>query len=167
MCNLETQTVPVSQLAIDHVAIAVRDLDAAVDYYERHLGFEVAERRETHGDATAMRSVVVRRENLTFVLLQGTDEASSIARYVEAYGPGVHHIALHTDDVRATVADFEARGAQFSTRVVSAPGLKQTFTVRDPNSGIMLEIIQRHEEQGFDDGNVAALFRDLERSDTV
>jgi hypothetical protein len=62
--------------------------------------------------------------------------------------------------------DLQVRGLEFITRLIKSKGLHQAFAVRDPDSGIMLELIERvGEEDGFDDDNVAELFRQMEESE--
>ncbi len=158
---------PKLDLRVDHIAIAVRDLQRAIKYFEERLGFTIAEMRETAGESSGMRSCVMRRESVTFVLLEGYDPASRISRFIEAYGPGVHHVALHVTGLTDLVDDLEKQGLGFSTGVARSSSLLQRFTERDDNSGMMIEFIQRGENLGFDDDNVAQLFKDMERSDKL
>lgn len=153
-------------IRVDHIAIAVRNLSQSVTYFEDHLGFSVDERRETRGAETGMTSVVMRRGSAMFVLLEG-HEGSIVSRFVERYGPGVHHVALHVDGLGNIVEELKERGLGFSTGIVGGSALRQTFTDRDDNSGMMLELIERGENQGFDDDNVTGLFRDLEQADKI
>ncbi len=148
--------------AVDHLAIAVEDLDAAVAFYRDRLGFTETERRVTQGTKTGMESVVLVGGDLRVVLLKGTSEESQVTRYVREYGPGVQHVAFRVSDIEAVVADLLGRGMEFDTPVLTAPGLKQAFSKRDPISGMMFEIIQRTGEEGFSDANVQKLFESLE-----
>ncbi|HTQ79143.1 MAG TPA: VOC family protein, partial [Thermoanaerobaculia bacterium] len=61
---------------IDHVAIAVHNLEESIDFYTKIVGFELVERRETKGHHTAMISAVLKAGPVTFVLLQGTSAES-------------------------------------------------------------------------------------------
>lgn len=156
-----------SSLRVDHIAIAVHDLASGIAYFEDRLGFTLDEMRTTQGEATGMRSAVLKRDEVTFVLLEGDGDRSQVARFLAKHGAGVHHVALHATGLSDVVAELESRGLRFSTRVVGSPPLRQTFTERDDNSAIMIELIERGEVTGFDDRNVTDLFRDLERSDTT
>lgn len=151
---------------VDHLAIAVEDLEGAVNLYTKMLGFVEKERRVTAGKKTAMESVVVTSDNLQIVLIKGTTEESQVTRYVKEYGPGVQHVAFRVDDIEAVVADLKARGIEFDTPILEAPGLKQAFTKREPVSGMMFEIIQRTGEEGFSEQNVQKLFESLEKNDS-
>ena len=66
---------------IDHIAIAVHDLDEAITSYKR-LGFTVADRIDTTGAGSSMSSAVVTAGPLKFVLLQGNDEQSQISQFI-------------------------------------------------------------------------------------
>jgi len=148
---------------IDHLAIAVRDLEAAVAHYQEVLGLPLVERRETRGRSTAMRSAVMQDGDLTMVLLEGIGAESQVSRYIQEYGPGVHHIAIEVDGVARAVEALSGNGLRFATGVIRGDGLDQAFTERDPVSGVMFELVQRTGERaGFQDDNVQGLFEELE-----
>jgi len=152
-----------SAMRIDHVAIAVRDLDAAIAYYGDVLGFTLQERRQISGRISGMDSAVMEAGGVKFVLVQGDSPESNVSRYIEAYGPGVQHVAIEVPDPQEAIDDLRARGADLLTGIIRGPGLDQIFTKREPNSGIQLEIIARAENDGFDPANVQELFEAMER----
>lgn len=149
---------------VDHLAIAVDDLEAAVAFYRDRLGFAEAERRVTEGRKTGMVSAVMKAGDLQVVLLKGTSAESQVSRYVAEYGPGVQHVAFAVEGIEHVVADLKHRGLPFDTGVIEAPGLKQAFSKRDPVSGMMFELIERTGEEGFVDNNVQKLFESLEEN---
>jgi methylmalonyl-CoA/ethylmalonyl-CoA epimerase len=149
--------------AVDHLAIAVVDLEAAVALYTGRLGFVETERRSTAGVKTGMDSVVLEGGGLKIVLLKGTSEESQVTRYVREYGPGVQHVAFRVEGIEDVVADLKDRGFRFDTDVIVSPGLKQIFSQRDPVSGMMFELIERTGAEGFSDANVQKLFETLEK----
>lgn len=152
-----------SAMGIDHVAIAVRDLEAAIAYYHDVLGFELQERRQISGRISGMDSAVMEAGGVKFVLVQGDSPESNVSRYIEAYGPGVQHVAIEVPDPQEAIDDLKRRGADLLTGIIHGPGLDQIFTKREPNSGIQLEIIARAENDGFDPSNVQELFEAMER----
>jgi methylmalonyl-CoA epimerase len=152
-----------SAMGIDHVAIAVRDLDAAIAHYRDVLGFELQERRQISGRISGMDSAVMEAGGVKFVLVQGDSPESNVSRYIEAYGPGVQHVAIEVPDPQEAIDDLRARGADLLTGIIHGPGLDQIFTKREPNSGMQLEIIARAENDGFDPSNVQELFEAMER----
>lgn len=160
-----TTTLAKNARSIDHIAIAVRDLDEAIDWYTRVMGFTVRERRRTEGTKTAMVSAVIDAGPITLVLLQGTTPESQVSRYVESYGPGVQHLAFAVENLQEVADDLRTGGMNFDTNIIDGPGLRQIFTHREPNSGMMFEIIERHGGD-FSDQSVQQLFKQLEDKDT-
>jgi methylmalonyl-CoA epimerase len=150
-------------IGIDHVAIAVKDLDEAIAYYRDVLGFEQRERRQIAGRISGMDSAVMEAGGVKFVLVQGDSPESNVSRYIEAYGPGVQHVAIEIPDAQEALDDLRARGVDLLTGIINGPGLDQIFTKREPSSGMQLEIIARAENEGFDPRNVQELFEAMER----
>jgi methylmalonyl-CoA epimerase len=150
---------------IDHVAIAVVDLDEALFLYQNVFGFELLERREVEGVFSGMKSAELSAGGFSIVLVQGTGAESQVCRYIEQYGPGVQHIAIAVDDVQMVTDTLKASGVNFATSVIRGDGLVQVFTRREKNSGMMFEFIQRSSHpEGFDPANIQQLFNQLEES---
>ena len=150
---------------VDHIAIAVKDLEESIVFYNRFLGFEVTERRKTEGKHSAMVSAVMKAGPITVVLLQGTTPDSQVTRYVEHYGPGVQHIAIGVTNLPSLVDELRAAGVEFDTNIIEGGGLRQIFTKRDPGSGMMYEIIERLGGD-FSDESVQSLFEQLEEHES-
>jgi methylmalonyl-CoA/ethylmalonyl-CoA epimerase len=150
---------------IDHLAIAVLDLEKSIYFYTALLGFKLLERRETYGEKTGMISAVLDAGNFTIVLLQGTQSHSQVSRYIEHYGPGVQHVAFEVKGIDSVAAKLQESGVQFATNVIQGDGLKQIFTKREPLSGMMIELIERTQVTGFQEQNVNSLFRQLEETE--
>ncbi|MFE6054266.1 chorismate mutase [Kitasatospora sp. NPDC056446] len=148
---------------IDHVAIAVRELEPAIALFRDRYGFDLLERRAVTGAASGMDSATMRAGGVTFVLCQGDSPESNVSRYIEHYGPGIQHVALEVADHPGVQEDLRARGADLLTGIIHGPGLDQSFTRRDPNTGIQLEFVTRTDNAGFDDSNVRELFTAMER----
>ncbi len=149
---------------IDHIAIAVRDLESAIAFYTGTLGFTLIRRLTIAGSRTGMISAELEHHQIKFVLCQGTEPESQVSRLIANYGPGVAHIALEVDDVETTVASLRDQGVSFDTTVIDGPGLQQAFSSRCANSGLSFEFIRRTSEQGFLESNVQQLFEQLENA---
>lgn len=148
--------------SIDHVAIAVRDLEESIRFYTEVAGFELKERRRTEGKQTAMISAVLQAGPITVVLLQGTSPESQVSRFVEHFGPGVQHLAIGVQNLPEMAEELKAAGMEFDTTVINSPGLRQIFSSRDPVSGMMFEFIERMGGD-FSDQSVQQLFEQLEQ----
>jgi 4-hydroxyphenylpyruvate dioxygenase-like putative hemolysin len=151
-------------LAIDHIAIAVADLEPAIAFYCGTLGFQLMERRHIKGVATGMLSAELEHGGIKFVLCQGTEPGSQVSQLVENFGPGVAHVAFAVSDVGRSAEALKARGMAFDTPLIEGPGLAQIFTARDPNSGLSFELINRSGEEAFAAENIQKLFDALETS---
>jgi chorismate mutase-like protein len=152
-------------LRIDHVAIAVRDLQEAIRLFRDVYGFSVIERRAVQGEVSGMDTATLRVGNVTFVLCQGDSPKSNVSRYIEHYGPGVQHIAISVRGQGDLVEELRERGADMLTGVIHSPGLDQSFTRREPNAGTQLEFVTRTTNKGFNDDNIRELFTAMERED--
>jgi methylmalonyl-CoA/ethylmalonyl-CoA epimerase len=86
---------------IDQIAIAVEDLDEALEYWERAFGLtpEYRERVDSDGVEEAMLNV----GGVYIQLLQATRDDSPIAKYLAKNGPGLHHIGFGVEDIRETL----------------------------------------------------------------
>lgn len=151
---------------VDHIAIAVRNLEEALFLYQDIFGFELLKRREVTGAFSGMKSAELSAGGFSVVLVQGTDPESQVCRYIDEYGPGVQHIAIAVDCVETLAKELTESGVKFATNVIQGDGLVQIFTQRENNSGMMLEFIQRkNNAEGFDPANIQQLFEQLEKND--
>src|SRR5262245_27915229 len=106
-------------IRVDHVAIAVRDLDAAINWYTANFPFRVIERRLTRGESTAMISAVLQAGSATLVLVQGTTPESQVSKFVHHFGCGVQHLALQVSDLDAAIQRLSKNGAVIDTPIIS------------------------------------------------
>lgn len=146
---------------IDHVAIAVRDVDEAVDRLEKQYGYSVVQRQKVEGEFSGMTMVTMRAGGVTLVLCQGDTPKSNVSQYIDHYGPGVQHVAIEVRDQPGMVDELRDRQADLLTGIISSPGIDQTFTRRDDNSGMQFEFVTRTDNTGFN--NVKELFTAMER----
>ena len=149
---------------IDHIALAVADLERAIVLFQNVLGFELKRRRHIEGARTGMLSAEFEANGIRFVLCQGTEPESQVSQLVRHFGVGLAHVALEVDDVEHTVELLKQNGLAFDTSVIRGPGLVQAFSSRCDNTGTSFEIISRSGEDGFVDANIQDLFRQLEQS---
>ena len=118
---------------IDHIAIAVVDIDEALFLYEEILGFELLNRREVEGKFSGMKAAELCAGGFSIVLIQGTNPASQVSRFIAEYGPGVQHVAIDVDDIEGVSERLKSSGVEFSTDLINGDSLIQIFTKRDKN----------------------------------
>ena len=95
---------------IDHVAIAVNDLEAAIAYYRETFGAEVEHREVVESDG--VEEALVKVADSYIQLLTPTREDSPVARYLERKGEGLHHIGYRVDDCATALAAVKAAGSR-------------------------------------------------------
>src|SRR5438105_2908075 len=95
---------------IDHVAIVVQDLDTALGFYRDALGLQPSAVREVPQERVKIAFLPTGESELE--LLQPTDNESGVARYLAKRGPGMHHICVEVDDIRQTLRELAASGAE-------------------------------------------------------
>ena len=94
---------------IDHIAIAVHDLDAAIDYYQRAFGAEVHHREQV--DSDGVDEALVKVADSYIQLTAATRPDSPIAKFLEKRGEGLHHVGYRVDDCAAALEAMVAAGA--------------------------------------------------------
>ena len=127
---------------LDHVGIAVRDLEAALAFYRDALGLEVEGSEEVASQR--VRAHFVRTGRAKLELLESTGSESTIARYVEKRGPGLHHITLRVDDIAAALAQLKARGVRLIDEQArpGAEGAMVAFIHPSSAHGVLVELKQ-------------------------
>jgi len=95
---------------LDHVGIAVRNLDEALAFYRDALGLHVEVPEEVASQR--VRTHFIPTGQAALELLEPTSDDSVVARYVEKRGPGLHHITLRVDDIGAALEQLKARGVR-------------------------------------------------------
>ena len=127
---------------IDHVAIAVQDLEAAVDYYQRAFGATVDHREIVESDGVEEALLKVAESYIQ--LLTPTSEDSPVAKAIEKRGEGLHHIAYRVDDCAEALKSMVAAGA---TPIDQAPrpgsrGTTVAFIHPKGSFGTLIELVQ-------------------------
>lgn len=127
---------------IDHVAIAVRDLDAAIDYYRRAFGAEVAHREVVLHDGVEEALLKVAESYVQ--LLSPIRDDSPVAKSIEKRGEGLHHIGYRVRDCAAALASMVAAGA-IPIDTTPRPGSRGTtvaFVHPKGSFGTLIELVQ-------------------------
>lgn len=127
---------------LDHVGIAVDDLEEALGFYRDALGLEIGAGEELPDQAVRARFVPVGQPSLE--LLEATTAASPIARFVARRGPGIHHITLRVEDIDAALARLRAHGARLidESPRVGAGGHRIAFVHPSSAHGVLVEIME-------------------------
>ena len=112
---------------IEHIGIAVKDLQIAIPYYENVLGLKCYNIEEVVDQKVKTAFFKVGETKLE--LLEPTSEESAVAKFIEKKGEGVHHIAFRVDNVANALAECESKGVQLIDKAPrkGAEGLNIAF----------------------------------------
>lgn len=130
---------------IDHVAIAVRDLDAAIAWYEEVLGASVEHREIVEFDG--VEEALVRVADSYVQLLTPTRDDSPVAKYLEKKGEGLHHVAYRVANCADALDVVKASGGQVIDQT-PRPGSRGTtvaFIHPKASFGTLIELVQENE----------------------
>ena len=128
---------------IHHVGVAVSDLDAAVDTYERLFGGRVEHRSRVEEQGVEAASVRVGDSRVE--LLAALEEDTPVGRFLAKRGPGMHHVAYEVADIRVALAELSAAGAEL---IDVSPrrgmfGLEVAFVHPESVHGVLSEVVSR------------------------
>ena len=127
---------------VDHIVVAVKDLDASIGRYETIYGAEVSDRSEA--PQAGMKMAFFRFGDSYVELVSNLGNDGPIAKRLEDRGEGVHLIAMKVDDLEKTVAELREKGV----RLVGDPGpgnpiRGQVFVHPSFTGGVLTQLVQR------------------------
>lgn len=93
---------------LDHIGIAVADLDAAISDYEKSFGLCVELREEV--PSQGVKLAFLKMPHVQIELLAPTSDSSGLKKFLDSRGPGLHHICYRVTDIRQELAALEAKG---------------------------------------------------------
>lgn len=126
-------------MKIDHVAIAVNDVESAAKEYCSVLGIKDVEFETVESEG--VRVAIIHLGNGRIELMQPTNETSPIKKFLEKRGEGLHHLALETDDIDSEVDRMQVCGVQFLGKVRDgSAGTKVTFIHPKSLHGVLAEL---------------------------
>jgi methylmalonyl-CoA epimerase len=127
---------------IDHVAIAVSDLDAAIEWYREAFGATVAHREVVQSDGVEEALLAVAESYVQ--LLTPTRDDSPVAKYMEKRGEGIHHVGYRVDDCAAALDAIKKMGGKVLDEA-PRPGSRGTtvaFVHPKTSFGTLIELVQ-------------------------
>jgi methylmalonyl-CoA epimerase len=128
---------------IDHIGIAVSDLDASLRFFRDALGLELEAPEEIASQR--VRAHFLQAGEAFFEILEATAEDSPIAKYVAKRGPGMHHVALLVDDIVAALAELKGKGVRLIDEAPrpGAHGSLVAFIHPSSAHGVLVELKQK------------------------
>ena len=128
---------------IQHVALAVSDMDTALAFYRAVWGLEVSSRERVESDGIEEAMLPVGDSFLQLIAPASDD--STVARFIERRGEGLHHIAYEVDDVGASLDRLKSTGATLIDEQPRSGGGGHMVAFVHPkgNHGVLVELVQR------------------------
>jgi methylmalonyl-CoA/ethylmalonyl-CoA epimerase len=128
---------------LDHIGIAVQDLNKALAFYRDALGLEVEEPEEVASQRVRAHFIPVGQSALE--LLEATAPDSPIAKYLDRRGPGIHHLTLRVEDIAGALAELKARGVRLIDQDPrpGAEGALVAFIHPAAAHGVLVELKQK------------------------
>ena len=128
---------------LDHIGIAVSNINEALAFYRDALGLEIDAPEEV--TSQRVRAHFIPTGEAALELLEATADDSPIAKYVARRGPGLHHITLRVDDLAAALTQLKARGVRLIDDAPrpGAHGSLVAFVHPSSTHGVLLELKQR------------------------
>ena len=132
-------------MKIDHIAIAVNDVEESAKIYQQALGVDNVEFETVESEG--VKVAILHLENARVELMQPTNDSSPIKKFLDKKGQGLHHMALDTDNIEGEVERMEGCGIQFLGKIrPGSAGTKVTFIHPKSLHGVLAELCSHPKE---------------------
>lgn len=132
-------------MKIDHIAIAVNDVEESAKVYQQALGVDNVEFETVESEG--VKIAILHLENARIELMQPTNDESPIKKFLDKKGQGLHHMALDTDNIEGDVERMEGCGIQFLGKIrPGSAGTKVTFIHPKSLHGVLAELCSHPKE---------------------
>ena len=129
-------------LKINHIAIVVDDIDAALGFWRDSLGLKLSHIEEVPDQESIVAFLPA--GNSEIELVKPTSADSGVARFLEKRGPGIHHICLEVDDIEASLEKLKGDGVQLinESPLIGTGGKKIAFIHPKSTHGVLVELYE-------------------------
>ncbi len=126
---------------IDHIAIAVKNLEQSIKLYEEMFGLKCYLIEDV--DDQKVKTAFFKLGNVKLELLESSDPQSPIAKFIEKRGEGMHHIAYLVEDVQSSLIELEGKGVQLIDKYprTGAENLNIAFIHPKSTFGVLTELV--------------------------
>ncbi len=132
---------PMKIKRVHHLTLAVRDLGAARETFERLFGAAATDAVQ-QVPAFGIRSLDLRLGDDTLQLASPVEADNPVMRFLERKGEGFYNLALEVDDLAAAVAELAAQGVRVSEPVEAEPGVRSAFVTMTATHGLSVQLIE-------------------------
>ena len=133
-------------IKINHVAIVVQDIDAALNFWEQTFGLKLDHVEDVPSQKSKVAFLPLGESEIE--LVQPTTSDSGLANFLEKRGEGMHHICIEVSDIDATLAELKSKGVRLINEVPEElPGRKMAFIHPKAANGVLVELYQLTEKE--------------------
>jgi methylmalonyl-CoA/ethylmalonyl-CoA epimerase len=129
-------------MKVDHIGIATRRIDEALELWQEALGLQVDFREEVKDQGVRVAMLPIGETHIE--LLEPLSPDSPVGKFLEKRGPGIHHVAVRVKDIRASLAKLKEKGTRLidETPRQGARGCLVAFVHPASANGVLLELVQ-------------------------
>ncbi|NLD05800.1 MAG: methylmalonyl-CoA epimerase [Synergistaceae bacterium] len=130
-------------LVIDHIGIAVKSIDESLKFWETTLGIKCHGVEEVTEQKVKTAFLPVKDTEIE--LLEATSPESPVAKFIEAKGEGIHHLAIRVENLEEALAELKEKGVRLIDEKprLGAGGARIAFILPKATGGILLELSER------------------------
>ena len=126
---------------INHIAVAVPELEEALKSWRDVLGIELQRIEEVHSRKSKVAFLPVGDTEIE--LVQPTSDDSGVAKFIAERGGGMHHLCFEVDDCTATMQELREKGVRLlSEQPIELPGRKMAFIHPKSTGGVLIELYE-------------------------
>ena len=131
-----------TDMKIDHIGIATRELNDALALWQDALGLEIDSTETVAEQGVRVAMLPIGETHIE--LLEPLSEDSPVGKFLEKRGPGIHHVAIEVNDIRASLAELKKKGARLIDEAPrrGAGGCLVAFVHPASTNGVLLELVQ-------------------------
>jgi methylmalonyl-CoA epimerase len=130
-------------MQIDHIGIAVKNIEEAAKLYQ-DLGLGIQGTEVVESQKVKVAFIGIGQSKIE--LLEATSPAGNVAKFIEAKGEGIHHLAVRVDNIEKALEELSAKGYALIDKVprMGAGGHKIAFVHPKSTKGVLLELAESH-----------------------
>jgi len=126
---------------INHVAIVVKDIDAALAFWRDQLGLKLDHIEDVPSQASKVAFMPVGEGEVE--LVEPTNPDSGLAKYLNTRGEGMHHLCVEVDDIEGMLAQLKEKGVRLiNEEPIALPGRRMAFIHPKSTNGVLLELYE-------------------------
>jgi len=126
---------------INHVAIAVPDIDASLTFWRDALGLSVDHTEDVPSQKSTVVFIPVGESEVE--LVKPTSDDTGVAKFIAEKGGGMHHLCFEVDDIDGMLVDLKAKGVRLiNETALELPGRKMAFVHPKSTGGVLVELYQ-------------------------